>query len=60
MDLMIRLGTAVRNGRVPTSGFMGTFATDDRDKELKTIWKSVVLREYRMRDCYEEAMRPTY
>ena len=30
-------GTAVRNKRVPISGFMGSFATEDRDEELKTI-----------------------
>ena len=62
MDLMIRWGTAVRNDRrVPISGFMGTLATDNRDKELKqhTIWESKVLREYRMGDCHEGVMRPT-
>ena len=55
MDLMIRWGTTVRNNRVPISGFMGTLAaTDDRDKELKTIWESMVLREYHMGDCHVE------
>ena len=35
--LTIRWSTSVRNRRVPISVFMGTLATDDRDKEL-TIW----------------------
>ena len=38
---------------------MGIFATEDRDEELKTIWESTVLREYRMRDCPEEIGRVT-
>ena len=52
-------GTTVRNKRVSISGFMGIFATEDRDGELKTIWESMVLREYRMGDCHEEVVRPT-
>ena len=40
-------------------GFMGIFATEDQDEELKTIWESMVLREYRMGECHEEAVRPT-
>ena len=39
---------------------MGTLATDDRDKELKTIWEFMVLREYRMGDCHEDVMTPTW
>ena len=27
---------------------------------LKTIWESMVLWEYRMGDCHEEVVRPTY
>ena len=38
---------------------MGIFATEDRDEELKTNWESMVLREYRMEDCHEGAVRPT-
>ena len=52
-------GTTVRNKGVPISGFMGIFATEDRDQELKTFWESMVLREYRMGDCHEEVVRPT-
>ena len=52
-------GTTVRNKRVPILGFMEIFATEDRDEELKTIWESMVLREYRMGDCHEEVVRPT-
>ena len=52
-------GTTVRNKRVPISGFMGIFATEDRDEELKTIWESMVLREYRMGDYHEEVVRST-
>ena len=37
MDLMIHWSTTVRDRRVPISVFMGTLATDDRLKELKTI-----------------------
>ena len=48
-----------RNKRVPISGFIGIFATEDRDEELKTIWESMVLREYLMEDCHEEVVRPT-
>ena len=48
-----------RNKRVPISGFMGIFATEDRDEELKKICESKVLREYRMGDCREEVVRPT-
>ena len=40
-------------------GFMGIFATEDQDEELKTIWESMVLREYRMGECHEEVVRPT-
>ena len=29
------------------------------ETELKTIWESMVLREYRMGDCHEEVVRPT-
>ena len=39
---------------------MGTLATDDRDKELKTIWEFMVLPEYRMGDCHEDVMGPTW
>ena len=53
-------GATVRKKKVPISGFMGIFATEDRDEELKTIWESMVLREYRMGDCHEEVVRPTY
>ena len=64
MDLMICWSTTVRNRKVPISVFMETLATDDRDnKELKTIWQFMVLREYRMgnwRDCDEDDMRPTW
>ena len=66
MDLMIRWSTTVRNtveeycthlGLV----FMGTLATDDRDKELKTIWEFMVLREYRMGHCHDDVvMRPAW
>ena len=52
-------GTTVRNKRVPISGFMGIFASEDRDEELKAVWKSMVFREYRMGDCHKEVMRPT-
>ena len=38
---------------------MGVFATEDRDEELKTIWESMVLPEYRMGDCREEVVRLT-
>ena len=38
---------------------MGIFATEDRDEEFKTIWESMVPREYRMGDCHEEVVRPT-
>ena len=41
-------GTTVRNKRVPISGFMGIFATEDWDEELKTFWESMLLREYRI------------
>ena len=60
MDLMIRWSATVRNRRLPISVFMGTLATDDRDKDLKAIWEFVVLREYRMGDCHEVVMRPTW
>ena len=60
MDLMICWGTTVRNRRVPISGFMVNLATDDRDKELKIIWESMVLRKCRMGNCHEEVMRPTW
>ena len=52
-------GTTVWNKRVPISGFMGIFAAEDGDEELKTIWKSIVLRKYRMGNCHEEVVRPT-
>ena len=40
---------------------MGIFATtEDRDEKSKTIWESMVLREYRMGDCHEEVVRPTF
>ena len=52
-------GMTIRNKRVPISGFMGIFATEDRDEELKTLWESMFLREYRMGDCHEEVVRPT-
>ena len=38
----------VRNRMVPISVFMGTLATDDRDKELTTIWEFMILREFCM------------
>ena len=60
MDLMIRWSTTVRNRRVPISVIMGTLATDDRDKHLKTIWEFMVLREYRMGNCHENVMRSTW
>ena len=47
-------GTTVRNKRVPVSGLMGIFATEDRDEELKTIWESMVLPEYHMGDCHQK------
>ena len=47
------MGTTVRNERVPISGFMGIFSTEDRDEELKTIWESMVLREHCMEDCHK-------
>ena len=38
---------------------MGIFAAEDRDGELKTIWESMGLREYRMGNCHEEVVKPT-
>ena len=60
MDLMIRWSTTVQNRRVPTSVFLGALATDDRDKELKTIWEFMALREFSIGDCHEDVMRPTW
>ena len=39
---------------------MGTLATDDGDKEFKITWELMVLREYRVGDCHEDVMRPTF
>ena len=62
MDLMmIRWSTTVRDRRALILIFMGTLATtDDRDKGLKTIWEFMVLREYRVGDCHEGVLRPTW
>ena len=49
-------GTTVRNKRVPISGSIAIFATEDRDEELKTFWESMILREYRMGGCHEEVV----
>ena len=35
------MGTTVRNKRVPVSGFMGIFATEDRDEKLKTNYRGL-------------------
>ena len=59
MELVIYGARQFGIKRVPISGFMGIFATEDRDEELKTIWESMVPREYRMGDCHEEVVRPT-
>ena len=59
MDLIIRWSTTVRNRRVPNSVFKGTLATDNRDKEMKTIWEFIVLREYRIGDYHEDVMGST-
>ena len=59
MDLMKRWSTTVRNRIVPILVFMGTLATDDRDKELMTIWEFMILREHCQVDRHEDVMRPT-
>ena len=58
MDLMIRWTTTVRNSLVPILVFMGTLATDDRDKEMTIIWEFMVFLGYG--DCHENVMRPTW
>ena len=65
MDLMKPCSTTVRKRRVPISIYVGTLATDDRDKELMTSWESMILRECYMMmmvDCQEDrcVMRPTW
>ena len=52
MDLMIRWSPTVRNRRVPILVFMGTSATDDRDKEMTIIWEFMVLLGYHMYGMY--------
>ena len=46
MDLMKRWSMPVRNGKVPILVFMGTLATDDRDRAMKIIWEIMVLLGY--------------